>query len=302
MRIIDLFTGIGGFSLAAHWMGWETAAFVEWNEFCQKILNKNFPGVPVFGDIKQFNGTEYRGSVDIVCGGFPCQPFSSAGNRKGKEDDRYLWPQMLRVIQEVQPTWVVGENVTGIISMDGGDVLEEICTSLEGKGYAVQSFIIPAISLGAPHRRDRIWIVGYAESNDKLRNRIPERESKKQIGGPDSEYPSNPKSERREEAWQYQCRGPAQRITGGDSGLTSDAIGERRNKGQGRPEWENKDGWKGNAWARHWHEVATRTCRVDDGLPRRVDRYRAKRLEALGNSIVPQVVYEIFKAIDENKF
>lgn len=123
MRHLDLFSGIGGFALAARWMGWETVQFVELDKFCQRVLEKNFPGVPIHGDIKTFDGTRFRGAVDIVTGGFPCQPFSTAGKRKGKADDRYLWPEMLRVIGEARPTFVVGENVAGIISMGLDQVL-----------------------------------------------------------------------------------------------------------------------------------------------------------------------------------
>ena len=163
--MIDLFAGIGGFSLAGHWMGWETVDFVEKEPYCQKVLAKNFPNVPIHGDIRDYKPKEY--AADIICGGFPCQPFSSAGKRKGKEDDRFLWPEMLRVIREAKPTFVVGENVAGILSMDNGAVFEEICLSLEDEGYAVQSFIIPAQAVGAPHRRDRVWIVGYSEHNGR---------------------------------------------------------------------------------------------------------------------------------------
>lgn len=182
MRVLDLFAGIGGFSLAAHWCGMHTAAFVEWDRYNQKVLKKNFPGIPVFGDIKKFNYASFKSAarkagikdrtVDIVCGGFPCQPFSTAGKREGTNDGRYLWPEMLRVIREVQPSYVVGENVAGLLSMDGGSVLEEICTSLESEGYTVQPVIIPACAVGAPHRRDRVWILAKSnEANERRKSR-----------------------------------------------------------------------------------------------------------------------------------
>lgn len=203
MRVLDLFAGIGGFSLAAHRMGWETIAFVEWDDFCQKVLKKNFPNVPVYGDIKEFDGTQYNGTVDLVCGGFPCQPFSTAGRRKGKNDDRYLWKEMRRVIREVQPAWVVGENVAGIISMDDGRVLEEILSDLEGEGYAVQPVIIPAAALGAPHRRDRIWIIANSCNSSNRGNagklsgangqsRIQERKAIQQFSQSDSKFFAKP--------------------------------------------------------------------------------------------------------------
>lgn len=249
MRMLDLFAGIGGFSLAAHWMGWETAAFVEWDSFAQKVLRKNFSNVPIHGDIKQFDGTQYKGSVDIICGGFPCQPFSTAGKRKGKADDRYLWPEMLRVISEVRPTWVVGENVAGILSMDGGAVLRQIRTDLENAGYWSEVFGIPAIGVGAPHQRQRVWIVANTNSEG-----LPIPFFRK--------FRSIPK----------EIRTPA-----------------RREPGRAFP--------TGKQWGKHWLEVATRLCRMDDGVPAWVDAHRTRRLKALGNAIVPQVAYEIFRAI-----
>jgi DNA (cytosine-5)-methyltransferase 1 len=119
MKHLDLFSGIGGFALAARWMNWETVQFVEIDKYCQKVLAKNFPNVPIHGDIKTFSGEPFRGTVDILTGGFPCQPFSHSGLRNGKDDDRYLWPQMLRVIKEVQPHYIVGENVSGLINGGG---------------------------------------------------------------------------------------------------------------------------------------------------------------------------------------
>jgi DNA (cytosine-5)-methyltransferase 1 len=161
MRLLDLFAGIGGFSLAAHWMGWETVAFVEKEPFCQKVLNKNFPGVPVHGDIFEFDGKPLRGTVDIISGGFPCQPFSTAGKRKGRGDERAIFPQMLRVVDEVRPRWVVAENVRGLLSIESGQAFEEVAASLERIGYELQTFCIPACALDAPHRRERLWIVAH---------------------------------------------------------------------------------------------------------------------------------------------
>lgn len=163
MRVLDLFAGVGGFSLAAHWMGWETVAFVEKEPFCQKVLAKNFKGVPIHGDIFEFDGKPLRGAIDLVCGGFPCQPFSQAGKQKGKDDDRYLFPEMLRVIREVRPRFVVAENVRGLLNIDDGRTFAEITASLEGEGFEVVTFCLPASAVNAPHRRDRLWIV--ANSN-----------------------------------------------------------------------------------------------------------------------------------------
>lgn len=159
MKVLDLFSGIGGFSLGLERAGMETVAFCEINKFCQKVLRKHWPRLPIYSNIKELDGTLFRGSIDVVCGGFPCQPFSAAGKRKGKDDDRDLWPEMLRIIREARPRWVIGENVAGFINME----FERTAADLEAEGYEVQAFVIPACGVGAPHRRDRIWIIAHAE-------------------------------------------------------------------------------------------------------------------------------------------
>ena len=151
---LDLFSGIGGFALAAGWAGFETVGFCDNEPYAQAVLKKHWPNVPIHGDIKALDGTAYRG-VTLLTGGFPCQPFSNAGKRRGKDDDRYLWPQMLRVIQEARPTWIVGENVVGIIGL----ALDQVCSDLEAEGYEVEPIIIPACGVDAPHRRNRVWVV-----------------------------------------------------------------------------------------------------------------------------------------------
>jgi DNA (cytosine-5)-methyltransferase 1 len=161
MNHIGLFEGIGGFSLAARWMGWETIAWCEWNEFGQKVLKHHFPKAQPHGDITKTDFTIYRGQCDIVTGGFPCQPYSVAGKQKGNEDERHLWPEMLRAIREIQPSFIVGENVGGLVSWNGGLVFEQVQSELEAEGYEVQSFILPAAGVGAIHRRDRVWVVAY---------------------------------------------------------------------------------------------------------------------------------------------
>lgn len=163
MTQLELFAGIGGFGLAGEWAGIETVCQVEIDPFCQKVLAKNFPNAQRHDDIHTFDGTAWRGRVDIVSGGFPCQPYSHAGKRNGNNDDRALWPEMLRVIREVEPAWVVGENVAGLLSMDGGRVFDGIVSDLENAGYTVEAFVIPACAVGAPHRRDRVWIVANAQ-------------------------------------------------------------------------------------------------------------------------------------------
>ena len=161
MKHIGLFEGIGGFSLAAHCMEWETVAWCELDEFCQKILKYYFPKAKAHGDIKKTDFTGYAGQIDILTGGFPCQPYSNAGKRLGKEDDRHLWPEMLRAIREIQPRWVVGENVRGLTNWNGGLVFDEVQADLENEGYEVTPYLLPACAVNAPHRRDRIWFVAY---------------------------------------------------------------------------------------------------------------------------------------------
>jgi len=333
MTVIDLFAGIGGFSLAAHWMGWETVAFVEKEPYCQKILSKNFPGVPIISDIRDYKPEKH--AADIICGGFPCQPFSSAGKRKGKADDRFLWPEMLRVIREVQPTWVVGENVAGILSMDGGVVFEEICASLENEGYAVQSFIIPAISQGAPHRRDRVWIVGYSEHNGRNADakqrssgkaegagglREPERsdtahgdvrESVANASGSGTWFCHRKQESSRQKRgackssqptmvrsgnWQANAKGVESCNTNTSNTTREQAQPTKQRGFYTEFSFSNTGGWEQN-----WYEVATSLCRVDDGLPSWVDGHRTARLKALGNAIVPQVAYQIFEQLKQEQ-
>ena len=167
MRHGSLFSGIGGFDLASEWMGWENVFHCEWEEFPRKVLKHHFPKSISYGDIKETDFTIHRGQIDILTGGFPCQPYSVAGKREGKNDDRHLWPEMLRAIREIKPRWVVGENVRGLLSWNGGLVFDEVQTDLENEGFEVIPFILPAASVNAPHKRDRVWFVAYA--NDKGR-------------------------------------------------------------------------------------------------------------------------------------
>ena len=155
----SLFSGIGGFDLAAEWMGWQNVFHCEWNIFGQKVLKYYWPESISYNDITKTDFTIHRGRIDILTGGFPCQPYSMAGKRLGKEDDRHLWPEMLRAIREIQPRWVVGENVLGLVNWSNGLVFHEVQADLEAEGYEVQPFVLPAVSVNAPHRRDRVWFV-----------------------------------------------------------------------------------------------------------------------------------------------
>jgi DNA (cytosine-5)-methyltransferase 1 len=157
---------------------YETVAFCEVDEYCKQLLQKHWKGVKIYNDIKNLKGKdleETHGRIDIVCGGFPCQPYSVAGKQKGTNDDRYLWPEMFRVITEVQPRWVVAENVRGIVNIQDGMVFERVCSDLESQGYQVQPFNIPAAGVGAPHQRERIWIVGHSKHYGSLASEIKGR-------------------------------------------------------------------------------------------------------------------------------
>lgn len=177
MKHISLFSGIGGFDLAAEWMGWENVAHCEWNPFGQRVLKYYWPNSISYHDITKTDFTIHRGTIDIVTGGFPCQPYSVAGKRKGKEDERHLWPEMLRAIREIQPRWVVGENVRGIINWDGGLVFKEVQADLEAEGYKILPFLLPAASVNAPHERYRTWFVAVNLSRPLSNTTKRERQS-----------------------------------------------------------------------------------------------------------------------------
>ena len=155
----SLFSGIGGFDLAAEWMGWNNIFHCEWNEFGKRVLKHYWPNSISYNDITKTDFTIHRGRIDILTGGFPCQPYSTAGKRLGKEDERHLWPEMLRAVREIQPRWIVGENVFGIVNWSGGMVFDEVQADLEAEGYEVQAYVLPAAAVNAPHRRDRVWFV-----------------------------------------------------------------------------------------------------------------------------------------------
>ena len=181
LKVLDLFSGIGGFALGLDSTGiFETVKFVEKDKYCQKVLQKNFPNIPIEEDIKNVEGKE--GDADVVVGGFPCQPMSVAGKRKGTDDDRYLWPEMFRLIREIKPQFVIGENVQGIINIQNGMVLRQVQDDLESEGFEVQCFLIPASGIGAWHQRYRVWIVGHSEHNGLLASKIERRNTETATG------------------------------------------------------------------------------------------------------------------------
>jgi DNA (cytosine-5)-methyltransferase 1 len=175
LKVLDLFSGIGGFALGLDSTGiFETVKFVEKDKYCKKVLQKNFPNIPIEEDIKDVKGKE--GDADVIVGGFPCQPMSVAGKRKGTDDDRYLWPEMFRLIREIKPQFVIGENVQGIINIQNGMVLRQVQDDLESEGFEVQCFLISASGIGAWHQRYRVWIVGHSEHNGSLTSKIERRD------------------------------------------------------------------------------------------------------------------------------
>lgn len=183
MKHLDLFSGIGGFALAARWAGINTVAFCEIEPFAQKVLKKNFPGIPIFSDICKLKRSDIHESVDIITGGFPCQPFSIAGKKRGTDDNRDLWPEMFRIIKEFKPTWVVGENVANFVGM----AFNRTKTDLESEGYEVQPLIIPACGVNAPHKRDRVWIVAY--TNRKGFQRFQQPDTRAVQSGKEKSFP-----------------------------------------------------------------------------------------------------------------
>lgn len=242
MNHLDLFSGIGGFSLAAKWSGFKTIQFVEIDKFCQKVLQKNFPGVPIHDDIKTFH---FNDKVDLLTGGFPCQPFSVAGKKLGIKDDRYLWPDMLRIIRECRPHYIIAENVPGIVPL-----LDTILQDLESEAYSFRTFNIPASLIGAPHKRERIWIIANRDS-ERCSSRNNNRETR------------------------------------------SIEINQKQYLETIQQEWPQFQSlaWK-NLSADEWLQVNAEFMRRYDGLPFRMDR-----IKALGNAIVPQVIYPIMKLI-----
>jgi DNA (cytosine-5)-methyltransferase 1 len=351
MMHISLFSGIGGFELAAEWAGWRNIASCEINEFGRKVLEHYWPDAYHHDDIHTFTyerlndeltrryGAGWRSDDIILTGGFPCQPYSAAGKRQGKEDDRHLWPQMLRVIREVRPKWVVGENVLGLVNWNGGLVFDEVQADLEAEGYQIQPYVLPAAGVGAPHRRDRVWFVAYASSHGHQSGRLGEDRRTKGQG--------ESIEDKRERLWN-DSKG------NGESGPTPDteSVGRRRGRGKTSDKRQdivresgdkrsvpfgitpNTERWRRRLWASNnkrattrevdasgneaevraqqfqrtptWHNFPTQSPvrGRNDGLPGGLDgitvsKWRNESIKAYGNAIVPQVAYQIFKAIQQ---
>lgn len=304
---LDLFSGIGGFAIAVDevW-GRENVEhiFCDIEPFAQEVLKKHWPGSYIYDDIRSITNTTGEGLEGsagsgeegrtagrssspgerpfILTGGFPCQPFSAAGLRRGTADDRHLWPEMLRVIRLTEPQWVIAENVRGLVTWNEGLVLEQVCSDLEAAGYEVQPLIIPAVAVNAPHRRDRIWFVAH-------RNNSGERTSESGIeqvwatGRPEREHSQSGAGRQNSNAEDPFSFGSSRQVLERQAAEVQD---------------------EGSSWESDWLEVATEFCSVDDGLSVELDgfklsksKHRQEQIKAYGNAIVPQVAIEIMRAI-----
>ena len=371
----SLFSGIGGPEIAAEIMGWKNVFHCEINPFGRKILDYWFPNSKSYEDITKTDFTEWRGKINVLTGGFPCQPFSCAGQRKGAEDDRYLWPEMLRAIREIQPDWVVGENVAGILSMvqPGSEtalgreeslfgevdrkrilhrqeyVVETVCNDLEREGYSVQPVVIPACAVGAPHRRDRVFFIAHRadagvegmqrkwENNILSGRAAPDTNSHRWRDGKNQQVTiaerkgtANIGTFREDGTSSYsQCSGSGQIYKEVQSeqpnGHSFDSNGGKRNvaysKSQQSERYKSEQPTSGTTEQkelgrsccennskyaiREWKNFPTQSpvCSRDDGISTRLDgiafsKWRQESIKAYGNAIVPQVMYEIFLAIE----
>jgi len=334
MRHGSLFSGIGGFDLAAEWMGWQNIFHCEWNDFGKQVLKYYWPESISYHDITKTDFTIHREQIDILTGGFPCQPYSEAGKRLGKEDDRHLWPEMLRAIREIAPTWVVGENVRGLVNWNGGLVFDEVQLELEAEGYEVQAFLLPACAVNAPHQRDRVWFVGYKEKPDgntesNGNTTLGEVSAKRprhtesadtirvrrtiQGNAPDTNSNGLLRSNGNDEVNTGEGRKYAlydiEQDATTDTGSSklqrcqfNGSIGKKRST-------KTESGQFSRPISSDWSNFPTQSpiCGRNDGLPSELDRitfskWRNESIKAYGNAIVPQVALQIFKAISEYNF
>ena len=321
----SLCSGIGGAELAASWMGWRNAFHCEINEFCRTVLAYHYPHSVSYEDITNTDFTAWRESIDVLTAGFPCQPFSLAGKRAGANDNRYLWPQIIRAIREVRPAWFVGENVAGLLSMvqPGSEIelgrspalfeesyrtrteqlftIEAICQDLEHAHYSVQPFVIPACAVGAPHRRDRVWIIAHCTDTE-----AEGVQQGGQNGISKSSIAANTDNNRQRGRTHKQIiEQKCNRATNigkmcKDAASPDAQCSEKTRQNGSQPcRADCPQGW--------WWNFPTQSpvCNGNDGLPFDISyltlpfaQWRSKSIEALGNALVPQVAYEIFKAIE----
>ena len=288
LNVLDLFSGIGGFSVGLEATGkFKTIGFCEQDKFCQKVLRKHWNDVPIYEDIKKLDARKIK--ADVVVGGFPCQSISIAGKQKGKDDDRFLFPEMLRVIKEVQPRWIIGENVQNLINISDGQILQDIHNSLEAENYEVQTFCISAASIGAWHKRSRVWIVA-ANTNSRL-----------SIG----------ENEEVQARWNTFDNGSSADVSDSNSRLRRGRGAELKSRENEVREFYSKEEEQSEQHIRtkpvghnvisgetkDWWQTFSKLYRIPHGIQYGLDKDRANRIKALGNSIVPQIVTEIGKAI-----
>ena len=281
MNVLDLFSGIGGFSLGLERAGMRTIAFCEIEPYCRKILRKHWPDVPIFEDVRELHAENLPEPVDLICGGYPCQPFSVAGKRRGAEDDRHLWPEIVRLIRELdaagnKPAWCLFENVAGHISMG----LDTVLSDLESQGYAAWPLVIPACALNAPHRRDRVWILAHARyrSGRHQQQTVTRRNTSAKRGSNNSKI--------------------------GESSKVSSFMADSCSTGWEKCDVTTKPNYTGliaggsdKTDTNNLQEWTTESpvCRANDGIP--CGMGRTKRLKALGNAVVPQIPELIGRAI-----
>ena len=297
LRTVDLFSGIGGFSLGLGMAGgFETIAFCEQDKFCQQVLRKHWPDVPIHNDIRTLP-TDGFGDIDLVCGGFPCQPWSDAGKKLGTEDDRDLWPEMACIIEKLRPKWVIGENVRGFVNEPMG--LQRSLSDLERIGYQAVPFVIPACAVDAPHRRDRVWIVAHSDSDSEPDGSLHAVSRQGEL----VDDAAREQLERRVDNGGTPSRGPH-----GQFARSNKDVADTRSPREKRLPQNDKDqerqtiggtqsggGCDGSVYGQsgeNWWTVEPDVGRVAHGVPRRVDR-----LKALGNAVVPQVVEQLGRAI-----
>jgi len=310
MNHLDLFSGIGGFSLALEKVGFTTVGFCEVDPYCRLLLQKHWKGVTIHNDIKKLEAKDIREPIDILTGGFPCQPYSVAGKQKGTDDNRYLWPDMFRVIKEIKPTFIIAENVRGIVNIQDGMVFETVCSDLESEGFEIQPFIIPAAGVGAPHKRERVWIVGYSKHNGSLTSKI-RRGNKEANAGTQKRQNQTIKSKRTSRSNDNEIMENSRRTLRQGAKFSKENADESKQKNANKFERSSSssESYVANSKGIHvqgqqdrsrqeqsrresWWEFEPNVGRVANGVPGRVHR-----LKGLGNSIVPQIAEEIGKAI-----
>ena len=288
MKLLDLFSGIGGFSLGLESTGYfKTIAFCEKDEFCQKVLKKHWKDIPIESEIRNVKGSNYK--ADIITGGFPCQPFSVAGKRKGTDDDRYLWDETIRIIRETKPRWFIGENVEGIINIQDGMVLRQVQNDLEGEGFQVQSLVIPASGIGAWHQRKRVWIIAHSNSNR-------DRHEITRSNGEEKEIQREHRKEN-STSWKFAETNTNEYVSYTDSeGLQGlwDAYELQEIRKKEKAIRSSNDGTRES-----WWQIESRVCGVPNGISFELDKARNNRIKSLGNSIVPQIARQLGLAIME---